>query len=106
MGGVAEKSRQSLGLKNQQLGAALARPTGICSLSLSVRGEEGTVGGNLQPTGKGSMPGLRGGGSLLLTSALPGPALTLTQQYLDQEDAVMTTSECSIHGAGKILPRI
>lgn len=32
--------------------------------------------------------------------ALPGPALTLTKQYLEQEDTVVTTAEGRIHGAG------
>lgn len=62
------------------------------------------MGGNLEPTGKGSMPRPLGGGSLVLIPALPGQALTLAQQYLDQKDAVITTAECSIRRANEILP--
>jgi hypothetical protein len=45
-------------------------------------------------------------GSLMLISALSGLVLLLVQQYLDQEDTVGTTTECSIHGAGGILPSL
>lgn len=88
--------------EEQPLDAVPARP----SCTYSLRGKKGTVGGNLEPIGKGSMPGPLGGESLLSIPELPGPTLTLTQQYLDQEDAVITKAECSIHGAGEILPPV
>ena len=49
---------------------------------------------------KGSMLGPPKGVSNMPIPALPGPALTLTKQYLEQEDTVVTTAEGRIHGAG------
>lgn len=76
----------------------------IHSLSLSFFREGRHRGRKPGTYSKDSMLGPPEGGSLVSIPALPGPALALAQQYLDQEDTVVTTAECSIHGAGEILP--
>lgn len=55
------------------------------------------------PISMGFMSGTLGRGPLMLIPAL-FLILFMAQQYLDQEDIVVTMAEGSIHRTGEILP--